>query len=105
MKKYITITMVLMLILTGCSFKSEKVKVGATAGAMTGVAYGVVATAVVTSSGGHMSKDDYLGMLLFTTLTSLFGFGVGAATGYVLDTQSQHDERIEEIKQSIEYTK
>ena len=101
MKKYITITMVLMLILTGCSFKREKVKVGATAGAMTGVAYGVVATAVASD----MRKESYLAMLLFTTLTSLFGFGVGAATGYVLDTQSQHDERIEEIKQSIEYTK
>lgn len=105
MKKYITITMVLMLILTGCSFKSEKVKVGATAGAMTGVAYGVVATSFAASSGGHMSERDYLSFLFGTTLLSLFGFGVGAATGYVLDTQSQHDERIEEIKQSIEYTK
>jgi len=105
MKKYITITIVPLLILTGCSFKSEKVKVGATAGAMTGVAYGVVATSFAASSGGHMSERAYLGMLLGTTLISLFGFGVGAATGYVLDIQSQHDERIEEIKQSIEYTK
>ena len=104
MKKYITIVMASLLILTGCSMKSERVKVGATAGAMTGVAYGAVAVAMATSD-GYGNSDSYGGILLGTVLMTLFGLGVGATTGYVLVTQSVDDESIEEIKQSIEYTK
>jgi len=104
MKRYITIVMASLLILTGCSMKSQRVKVGATAGAMTGVAYGVVAVATLASD-GYGNSDNYGGILLATAIMTLFGFGVGATTGYVLDKYSTDDASIEEIKQSIEYTK
>ena len=104
MKKYITIVMASLLILTGCSMKSQRVKVGATAGAMTGVAYGAVLAASVASS-SYDNSNNYGGILLGTALMTLFGLGIGATTGYVLDRQATHDENIEEIQKSIEYTK
>lgn len=63
MKKYITIITASLLVLTGCSMKSQRVKVCATAGAMTGFPYGATVVAFASAGGGHIRGSDYLAII------------------------------------------
>jgi len=96
-KKYFTCLLLVILTFTGCSSKHPSVKTGTIIGSTTGVIVGGVLGAALSNT--HPGNGNTLeGVLIVGAILGIIGAGLGAGTGYVVDSFTEKNIEIEEIQ-------
>jgi len=83
-----------IVMLSGCSSKYPSIKTGAIIG---GVTAAITTVAIGTK---NTNSDDIPLIATAAVIIGLFGVGVGAGTGYIVDSIKDNNDEIQEIIQS-----
>ena len=99
MKKFLVSIMIGSILFTGCSSKYPAVKTGANIGGTAGVIAGGLLGAALSKS--HPGNGDTIGgVLIVGVIFGLIGLGLGAGTGYIVDSIRGNDDEMREMIQS-----